>query len=327
MPTYELTSCAACGSRAAGELADADSMRREVEALWAFHERRLQPGTPPAPLSDRVAFSQHPPLRLARCRDCGLVYRNPIERAESLARAYEDASPPHGVYRALHETQRTAYEAQARRLTRFAGGGGTGIEVGSYVAGFLSAARDAGWRFTGVDVNADAAAFARTLGFTVFEGSLGEAPASPCVDAVAFWNCFDQLPDPAAALRDAAARLHEGGVVAIRVPNGAWYAALRPLLDTPLAGAARLLLAHNNLLAFPYRFGFTPHSLARLLRRSGFTPIATVGDTLVPVADRWTRPWAAREEQLVKQLLGVIARRRPGAAPWFETYARKGTAR
>ncbi|MHB0949341.1 MAG: class I SAM-dependent methyltransferase [Gemmatimonadaceae bacterium] len=322
MPTYELTACIACGSSDSTELAGPEAMREEMEALWAFHERRLRPGAPPAPLADRVAFSQHPPLRLARCTGCGLVYRNPIERTESLARAYAETAPPHGTFQALHATQRDAYRAQAKRLTRIVGRRGTGIEVGSYVAGFLAAARDEGWRFTGVDVNADAVAFARNLGFEARVGTIedDEGRHAP-VDVVAFWNCFDQLADPAQSLRAAVERLAPNGWIAIRVPNGAFYAALRPLLDSPFAWGARLLLAHNNLLGFPYRFGFTPGSLGRLASRCGLQVHAVHGDTLVPIADRWTRPWAAVEERAVKRVLSLASRMGAGA-PWFELYAR-----
>ncbi|HEX4936045.1 MAG TPA: hypothetical protein VFV33_22850, partial [Gemmatimonadaceae bacterium] len=105
-------------------------------------------------------------------------------------------------------------------------------------------------------------------------------------------------------------------------PNGGFYAALRPLLHTPLAAAARLLLAHNNLLGFPYRFGFTPASLGLLASRSGLAVHGVFGDTLVPIADEWTRPWAAMEERAVKRVLSLATKLGAGA-PWFELYARR----
>src|SRR5688572_22491453 len=117
-PTYELTRCVVCGSADGRELVDSDEMRAEVETLWAFHTRRLRAQTPPEHLTDRLAFSQHPPLRLVRCPECGLVYRNPVERARELRQAYGDEAPASDVLAALHETQRDAYRAQARRLTR-----------------------------------------------------------------------------------------------------------------------------------------------------------------------------------------------------------------
>ena len=50
--------------------------------------------------------------------------------------------------------------------------------------------------------------------------------------------------------------------------------------------AARAVLAQNNLLTFPYRWGFTPQSLTRLLSETGFSVRRIRGDVLVPVADR-----------------------------------------
>jgi 2-polyprenyl-3-methyl-5-hydroxy-6-metoxy-1,4-benzoquinol methylase len=320
---YELARCAVCGSADARELASADDVRLEVEALWEFHTRRLRPDTPPSHLMDRAAFSQHAPLRLVRCTTCGLVYRNPVERARELESSYEDESPTTERMQALHATQRASYVEQATRLTRAFGRRGSGIEVGSYVGAFLAAARDARWRFSGVDVNACANQFTRSLGFEVHDGTLESLDASRRADVVAIWNCLDQVADPAAAIRAARTHLAPGGMLAVRVPNGACYAAMRPLLRGPLAPLARQWLAQNNLLGFPYRFGFTPSSLGRLVERLGFRVEHVAGDVLVPVADRWTRRWAAVEERVAKAVMGRIARVMPERAPWIEVYARR----
>jgi len=325
--TYELTHCAACGASNERELATAESMKAEVESLWAFHTRRLRADIPSEHLMDRVAFSQHPALRVVRCRECGTVYRNPIERATELTAIYEDEGPPTEVLQALHETQRASYAAQAQRLTAQFGRRGHGVEVGSYVGAFLAAARDAGWRFTGVDVNAGANAFTRSLGFTVHDGDIASLDAGERADVVAIWNCLDQLPDPVDALRSARDHLAPGGMIALRVPNGACYAAWRPLLRGPLASIARAWLAHNNLLGFPYRVGFTPSALTRVVERLGFRVTHVHGDTLVPIADRWTRRWAALEERAVKRAIGAVSRlggEDLPLAPWFELYARLG---
>jgi 2-polyprenyl-3-methyl-5-hydroxy-6-metoxy-1,4-benzoquinol methylase len=274
---------------------------------------------------DRVAFSQHAPLRVVRCTQCGLVYRNPVERAQELADIYMDTAPTTEVMEALHATQRAAYSAQAARLTAAFGRRGVGVEVGSYVGAFLAAAREAGWQFAGVDVNACANEFTRSLGFHVHDGPIESLSTDRRADVVAIWNCLDQLADPASAIRSARAHLAAGGMLALRVPNGACYAAMRPLLSTRLAPVARAWLAQNNLLAFPYRFGFTPGSATRLVERLGFRVERVVGDVLVPIADRWTRRWATVEERVVKRVVGLAARASRGErtlAPWIEVYAR-----
>jgi SAM-dependent methyltransferase len=322
-PALELTACPVCGGSDSEELATAEAIRDEVETLWQFHTRRLHPDTPPEHLTDRVAFSQRPPLRVVQCRECGLVYRNPRERAHELAGVYQSEAPDADVLAALFETQRDAYRAQARRLHRVLGRRGSGLEVGSYVGGFLAAARELRLEVEGLDVNETASAFARKQGFRVTISDLESWREERSVDAVAIWNCFDQLPDPRRAAMAARALLRTGGILAIRVPNGGFYAALRPHLSgarTPLATA---MLAHNNLLSFPYRHGFTVGALTRLLETIGFSIVSTFGDTLVPIADRWTRRWAAAEERAVKAMLKMVAKA-GGArrAPWFEVYAR-----
>jgi SAM-dependent methyltransferase len=323
--SYELAACAVCSSTECDELVSAEEAKHEIEQLWAYHEKRLRPEIPAGHLVDRVAFSQRAPLRLVRCDDCGLVYRNPVERATEVAEIYEEEGPDESVLRALHDTQRSAYDAQASRLTEMFGRRGTGIEVGSYVGAFLAAARDAGWQFAGVDVNARTNAFTRSLGFQVDDGTIESLDPERRADVVAIWNCLDQLADPASAVRAARSHLTTGGMLVVRVPNGACYAAFHPLLRTPLAAVAREWLAQNNLLGFPYRYGFTPTAVTRLVERNGMRVEHVVGDVLVPIADRWTKRWAALEERLVKRVIGAGARMSRGdkpLAPWFEVYAR-----
>ena len=137
-------------------------------------------------------------------------------------------------------------------------------------------------------------------------------------DAVVIWNTFDQLNDPRAAAIAAFARLKPGGVLAIRVPNGAFYRRMR---RGRLSGMRRAILAHNNLLTFPYRWGFTPASLTALLEEIGFDEVRTVGDVLVPTADEWTRWWGWIEERVVKRLMRAPGVTPADSAPWFEVYA------
>jgi SAM-dependent methyltransferase len=301
-------------------------VQRELEALWEFHSQRLRLDTPPEHLADRVAFSLRPPLNVVECTRCGLVYRNPRERETELRDIYAGESPQRAVLESLFANQRVSSREQVRRLTRVLGRAGSGLEVGSYVGAFLSAAREAGWRFEGIDINDRVNAFARERGLVVTLADLDSFRPRRTFDAVAIWDCFDQLPDPRRALLASHSLLRAGGVLAIRVPNGAFYARVRTLLDGPAAPLARALLAHNNLLTFPYRHGFTVRALAVLLEKTGFRTRRVYGDTLVPIADAWTRAWANWEERAVKRILRAITLRgRVGAgmAPWVEVYASK----
>jgi len=322
---YEPAHCIVCGHSNADVIAERDDLRAELEELWGYSEKRLMPATPPERLKDRLVFSERLPLRLVRCRECGLVYRNPIERSQSLRAVYGNDAPPRDAMRALHEAQRSTAEAQARLLRQKLGPGTwSGLEVGSYVGAFLAAAKDNGLYFEGIDINRDVSAFARSLGFCVHDGELTSIESERRFDALTIWNTFDQLADPRGTLHAAHRLLRRGGVLALRVPNGAFYARFRRWLG-PRKGVARAvartMLAQNNLLSFPYRWGFTPGAIRRLLTEQSFRVRQIKGDVLVPTADGWTRPWARFEESVVKSLLWPIARRRGSWAPWIEVYA------
>lgn len=315
--SYEPAHCIVCGHAESTVVAEADEIKREVESLWAFHQRRLKPDTPVTRLRDRVAFSQDPPFRLVACSECGLLYRNPAERAFVVDSLYARDCPARDLLQALHDAQRDSYGAQARRLREMLPRGASVMEVGSYVGAFLSAARDAELRATGVDINPAVNSFTRSLGYDVSDGELPDAPPAQ-VDAVAIWNTFDQLSDPRAVVMAAFQRLRPGGLLAIRVPNGAYYRRMRGESN---GGFRRAALAHNNLLTFPYRWGFTPRSLSGLLAQAGFRTVRLVGDVLVPTADEWTRPWARVEERAVKRLIRGLRYPPASRAPWFEVYA------
>lgn len=325
-PAYEPAHCVVCGHAQSVVVAEFDDIRAEVEALWEYHQRRLRADTPTARLVDRVAFSERPPYRLVQCVDCGLVYRNPAEREYELRSIYTREAPAADVMQSLHDSQSPAMHRQAAALRRIMGRRASGLEVGSYVGAFLASARDEGLQFEGLDINADVNTFVRSLGFAVHDGDLQSFEAQRTYDVVAIWNTFDQLADPRGAVSRARQLLSPGGMLAIRVPNGAFYAAQRRQLASRRRRrrrAARALLAQNNLLGFPYRWGFTPRSLRKLVTDAGFAVERLRGDVLVPTADEWTRWWARLEEVAIKRAVAWSARRRPSLAPWFEVYARR----
>jgi 2-polyprenyl-3-methyl-5-hydroxy-6-metoxy-1,4-benzoquinol methylase len=317
--TYEIASCPVCGSDETAEVANRDAIRDELASLWEFHTRRMRPTADARMLTDRVAFSQDPPLRIARCSQCTHLFRNPRERA--ITSLYGDEAVDAQTLELLYEAQRSTFARQIERLDRATSARGNGLEIGSYVGAFLDAARTAGWQFEGVDVNQDAAAFARGKGFTVHAGTIGDTPARARYDVIAFWNCFEQLDDVRAAARAAHARLHDNGIMTVRVPNGDYWRSLRSHMSGPLRPFVMPALAQNNLLTFPYRNGFTRQSLRMLVERNGFEVIDVYGEFSLPV-DSAGRPWWVAVEGVAANAL-VRAMRRLTGAPWIEMYARK----
>ena len=101
----ELSTCPACTAREATQVASREAIHREFEALWEFHLRRLRPGAPPESLTDRLAFTQAPPLRLARCDRCGTLRRDPQEPAASVVSRYAEESLSPAVLHTLFHAQ------------------------------------------------------------------------------------------------------------------------------------------------------------------------------------------------------------------------------
>ncbi len=316
MTTYEIAACPVCRSRDCRLLADREAIRHELEALWQFHLRRLRTGAPVEQLFDRAIFSQEPPLQVVQCNQCGVVYRNPREREAEVIETYQQEAPSQQALASLFDQQRAFFKPRVEKLTQVAGRRGVVLEVGSYIGGFLDAARAGGWQARGIDVNAHANEFARARGGDVVESSLDDYETKERFHAIALWNCFDQLPDPHAALQRITTLLEPKGVLALRVPNGAFYAFARG----GRLGLFRAMLAWNNLASFPYRHGFTAKSLARLLQEYGYEIVQQEADALVSIASEYSRDWARWEERILKAGMRTFLPAR--LAPWLEVYAR-----
>lgn len=329
--------CAVCGGERHETVCPAPEVRAHLAYLRRFHRRRLCP-TPAggrAALADRADFTQDYVTDIVACAACGLVFRNPRPAAPAITRAYADDRYGRPRLEALFGAQLEFYRAKARHLRRRlpAARRVRVVEVGSFVGGFLAAGEEQGWDMLGIDPGAEVHAFCRARGLRVLRGTITDAPLTPeSADCVAIWNAFDQLPHPEATLSAARHILRPGGVLVLRVPNGACFrSAMAWARRLPRALAARLyaLLAWNNLLAFPYLYGYSTRTLDRLLARHAFGRVWAVPDTLLRLADAQTKRWAAWEERALKSLCRWVARVdafRPASpltlAPWFDAYYR-----
>jgi SAM-dependent methyltransferase len=155
---------------------------------------------------------------LLRCARCGTVQ--------------QPARPSEGTLADLYRTMRDdAYLAQdagrratARRLLariERRRAPGTLLDVGCGHGLLLDEARKRGWRVSGLEVAAEAAAHARSLGLDVREDpveSLAPGRDGP-FDAIVLADVIEHLEDPVTVLRGCAALLSDGGVACVVTPD------------------------------------------------------------------------------------------------------------
>jgi len=148
------------------------------------------------------------------------------------------------------------------------------------------------------------------------------------------WNTFDQLPDPRPLLEEAVVLLRNGGVLVLRIPNGAcfaWMLRMRSLLPLKLRRPFDVAMACNNLLTFPYLYGYSALQLERLTESYGFQLATCVPDQVVSTPPGHLAWWAVAEERTVKALFRVIAALWPDdrsgryrSAPWLDCVFERG---
>jgi SAM-dependent methyltransferase len=175
------------------------------------------------------------------------------------------------AYAVARENYISQATEQARQLTpiikAISPRSGRMLEIGCSYGTLLKAFRDQGWEADGVEIDARAAEFARAqYGLAVVEGTLEHAKAAlkPPYDVVMMYHVLEHVADPLAFCRLVRSIMSDHGVLVLKTPNasstagrltgGWWEWALAP--------------EHVHL--------YSPMSLERLLRQTGFAPRDTV---------------------------------------------------
>jgi len=280
-----MNACPLCGGRPAQRFLD----RNEVAAELAFRDRffsdRFERPLAPEELRDVTNVLLGIPADILRCRTCDVLVRDEAPDENAFRADHYDEC----VLRSLHVTHADAFRAKDADYRPLLPPGSRVAEIGSYVGGFLSAAREWGWSAIGCDVGEDTARFTREAGFDTRCVCFEDAGfATDSLDAVFIWNCFEQLP----ACRDTLDAIHRtlrhDGLLVIRVPDAAFYARNRE--------SSRPVLAYNGLLGWPHRFGFNEEAIERLASQHQFALQRVLHRPVIRPFRNAMRSWAQEEE-------------------------------
>jgi SAM-dependent methyltransferase len=166
---------------------------------------------------------------VSRCGACGLRYTS--ERHADPSTLFEQTD---GVYLGQKYQEIVAGEQQFYRhqvfeyyldLIKRHTDGRRQLDVGCGQGFFPALARDQGFSVEAIEPSRGMAAFARDhLGLAVQNCTLESAELAPeNYDVITFTDSLEYVPDPLRALQAIRAALRSGGIVMVKVPNGAYF--------------------------------------------------------------------------------------------------------
>ena len=276
----ESVPCNLCGSQA-------DELVRVV------HERR---------------YGMSATFRIVRCLHCGLLYLNPRPNEQEMLAYY----PPEyqvAMRQVLQEVRRSRIGRIGLRVMRRVRKPplekvGRVLDIGCSSGDYLAYLRTLGWEVYGVELDEEAARYAReNFGIDVRAGAaehtLKEFP-DESFDVVTMWHVLEHLFDPSSVLAEVHRILRPGGILMLEMPNfRSLWASLLGEFWFPLEIPRHL--SH-----------FTPPTLRAILTKTGFRLVRLVGVaapieiiwSLSTLWNRWRR--TASEGRLVWSPAGVV---------------------
>ncbi|MDQ2842286.1 MAG: class I SAM-dependent methyltransferase [Acidobacteriota bacterium] len=311
----------------------AAELRGQAEIRDRFIAERVARPLSAGERKDLTDFFHDENADLLECAECGLLLRSKHE--EPAAKSYsEEEYDPSAIERVYPQYVR-AFAEKDHPYRVLLPEHASIVELGSHYGAFLEVASKWGWSAVGVDKGEDSSRFARSRGFDVRSGDLRDCKfGEQSMDGLFIWNCFDQIDAPAPVLKEACRILKPAGLLVVRTPNATFFTLCEKLLREPALepAAARFLLealAYNNLLGFPYRYGYSRSPLERLIEPFGFRCEGMLNSELLTLPLPESPEWVKREERNIQKgvdlLAGSVLRNRQGelAGPWIELGFRK----
>ena len=162
-----------------------------------------------------------------RCPQCGLHFLSPRPGLENIADYY----PAHyAAYRVAIDQERWGLMRWKRRrnlrpaiaaVGSFFAQPGRLLDVGCATGNYLAEMRRRGWAVNGVEIQPQAAAYAREqLQLDVYNGDLLDAPfETQSFEAVTLWDVLEHTHEPLAIMQAVRRLLRPGGIVAFSIPD------------------------------------------------------------------------------------------------------------
>ena len=317
-----INACPVCSAASFELVADNERLQEECRIREQFVQDRLTRKIHPEELKDLTDFFHGEQAHLVACSGCGLLIRDEHERPAVQEYSEDEYAP--SVMEHQYPCYVEAFRAKADPYRPLLPASARVLEIGSHYGAFLKVAQEWGWRAEGVDPGKDTSRFAASKGFHVHAGTIEDGPfAAEQFDAIFNWNCFDQIDDPRPTLARCRVLLKRGGLLTVRTPDGEFYRICERLLQNEhVSGRTKdfvlRALGYNNLLGFPYRYGYSRDVLKRLIEPFGFTMEGALSSELLTFPLPENPRWVLKEEEKISAELELLDH-----GPWLETWFRK----
>jgi glycosyltransferase involved in cell wall biosynthesis/SAM-dependent methyltransferase len=266
--------------------------------------------------------------RYHRCPRCGSRRVATLPTGEDVRDEYEVRYPRRFPPARLDAARRQMLATVLARAGALAAPGRL-LDVGCAGGHLMTAAKATGWRVLGSDLShAACVAAAGGAGRPAVQADAAALPfGAATLDAVALVNVLDHTTRPRAVVREAARVLRPGGLLVLRVPNGAFHAPWAAVL-----GHLGPFVRWRRLDTYPilHLFTFGPVALRRLVEDSGFEVVATRNSGLAacpPAAGGGLGGLARRALRGITTAAAGAARTLTGGrwliGPSLELYARR----
>lgn len=292
------------------------SAEPEAPTVWKTHHDEADIERVPCPgcgsdVPSRIADEWG--LSVVSCGRCGLIYVSPRLRApeKNYWSGEERKRQKYGPIlrgEAAHPRDRN-YREHLDVLRRVKPAGRL-LDVGSHCGFFLRLARGSGWQLTGVEPSDTSAAIAReAFQLDVRCGYLQDVGLEPqSFDVATLVDVLEHVSSPRPLLRDIHRFLAPGGVLFIKVPNARYnLLKLRVLARAPRRMEFDIFDSREHVVHY------TPETLARILRESGFPRTQFYVPLPIQAGAWWKRAvrgalyWVARAEHAAAGRIGSAA--------------------
>lgn len=296
------------------ELFTAERIHREAEYRERFVLDRFNRHPAESELKDLTDFAHGDDRAILACTACGVLLRD--EKLSQSTEKYEEDPYDEALVDLLFPRYVTAFRQKAQPYRSLLPAAAQILEVGSHYGAFLQVATEWGWQPVGVDIGKDTFRYSTSKGQVVFNKDLVDCAFPDHIfDGVFVWNCFEQVPEPRPLLHEIHRIVKPTGLLVVRTPNALFYERSESLLA----------LGYNNLLAFPYLYGYGSSHLERLVSSEGFELEGSLNSELLTLPLPEVPDWVTEEQRALSEEIARtnrLAESGPLTGPWIELYYR-----